>query len=59
MAYAVGRNFAVVLGDPVGPEEEIEDTVRRFREFCKHNDWGWALHQALPDYSAALPEAGA
>jgi len=50
LAYRVGANFAVVLADPVGPEDEIEGTIRDFMEFCKENDWGLAFHQALPDF---------
>jgi phosphatidylglycerol lysyltransferase len=50
LAYRVGGSFAVVLGDPVGPEEEIEATIRKFMELCKENDWGLAFHQTLPDF---------
>jgi phosphatidylglycerol lysyltransferase len=50
LAYSVGRNFAVVLGDAVGPDEEIEGTVRQFMQMCTENDWGVGLYQTLPDY---------
>lgn len=50
LAYSVGANFAVALADPVGPEGEIEETIRTFLEFCKENDWRLAFHQTLPDY---------
>ncbi len=50
LAYRVGANFAVVLGDPVGPVEEIEPLVRDFLQFCDDNDWGVALHQVMPDF---------
>ncbi len=50
LAYRVGGNFAVALGDPVGPEEEIEVTLREFMSFCRDNDWGLGLHQTLPDF---------
>ncbi len=50
ISYKVGARHAVVLGDPVGPEEEVEPTVRRFVEFCQENDWRVAFHQALPDF---------
>ena len=48
IAYRVGNNFAVALGDPVGPEEELEDTLRGFADFCRENDWGVAFHQVQP-----------
>ncbi len=50
LSYRVGGNFAVVLADPVGPEEEIEETISNFMSFCKENDWGIAFHQVLPDF---------
>jgi phosphatidylglycerol lysyltransferase len=33
----------------VGPEEEIEDTVRSFLRLCKDNAWRVAFCQVLPD----------
>lgn len=50
LAYSVGGNFAVALADPVGPEQEIEDIVRRFMTFCRNNDWALGFHQTLPDF---------
>jgi phosphatidylglycerol lysyltransferase len=34
----------------VGPEEEIEKTVRGFRGLCQENDWGHCFYQTLPDF---------
>jgi len=50
LAYRVGAQMAVVLADPVGPEEEIEEILTRFTAFCAENDWPLALHQTLPDF---------
>jgi phosphatidylglycerol lysyltransferase len=50
VAYKVGGGYAVVLGDPVGPEEEIDPTIRQFIEMCEQNDWRVAFHQVLPDF---------
>lgn len=50
IAYRVGGNFAVTLGDPVGPETEISDLVRDFMTMCDQNGWSFAFHQALPDF---------
>jgi phosphatidylglycerol lysyltransferase len=49
IAYRVGANVALALGDPVGPEEEIETTLCEFIEFCRDNGWSVGLHQTLPD----------
>ena len=50
LAYRVGADTAVVLGDPVGPEEEIEGIIRAFRDLCNENDWAIIFHQILPDF---------
>ena len=50
LAYSVGGGFALVLGDPVGPEDAIEPTVRAFAQMCRENGWGFAFYQTLPDF---------
>ena len=50
IAYVVGGNVALALGDPVGPEEEIEPTLREFMEVCRDNGWVIGFHQTLPDF---------
>ena len=42
--------MAIVLGDPVGPLEEIEETLRSFIELCHQNSWSVVFHQTLPDF---------
>jgi len=58
LAYRVGGNFAIVLADPVGPEEKIGPLVQEFREFCRDNDWGHGFYQTLPDFSPIYLELG-
>lgn len=50
VAYRVAGNQAIALSDPVGPEEEIEEAIRLFRDLCGENDWKVAFYQTLPDY---------
>ena len=50
LAYRVARGFALVLGDPVGPEASIGPVIDQFRAFCRDNDWGVGFHQVLPDF---------
>jgi phosphatidylglycerol lysyltransferase len=50
LAYGVGGNSALVLGDPVGPEAEIGPAIHGFLEFCRDNDWCVGFHQTLPDF---------
>jgi phosphatidylglycerol lysyltransferase len=50
LAYGVGGNSAVVLGDPVGPLSEVELAIPAFLEFCRDNGWCVGFHQTLPDF---------
>ena len=58
IAYRAGNNYAIALSDPVGPEEEVEETVRGFIEFCHANDWGVAFHQVPQDFLAIYERVG-
>lgn len=58
VAYSVGGHFALALGDPVGPDEEMEELVSGFAAFCAENDWGAAFHQTLPDFLAIYEKLG-
>ncbi len=58
LAYRVGRSFAVVLGDPVGPDAAIEGIVRDFTRLCEDNGWGVAFYQAMPDFLAVYQKLG-
>ncbi len=58
IAFRVGGGFAVVLGDPVGPEEEIQPTIQKFVEYCTNNDWRVAFHQTLPDFLPIYQKLG-
>lgn len=50
IAYAVAGSVALALGDPVGPEEGIEPTLRGFLAMCGDNEWAAGFHQTLPDF---------
>lgn len=50
ISYRVESNVAIALADPVGPDEEIADTVGSFVELCEENDWMVVFHQTLPDF---------
>ncbi|MFZ0430481.1 MAG: phosphatidylglycerol lysyltransferase domain-containing protein [Acidobacteriota bacterium] len=50
LSYRVAGNYAIVLGDPVGPPGGIEPLIAAFDQFCRTNDWRCAFHQTLPDY---------
>ena len=50
LAYGVGLGMAVVLGDPVGRDDEIPGIVRAFSAECHRNDWSLAFYQTQPDF---------
>ncbi len=58
IAYRVGANYALALADPVGPETEIETTIRAFMEFCQEHGWNVAFHQVLPDFLPLYKKLG-
>lgn len=58
LSYAVAGGFAMVLGDPVGPEDEVATLVREFSAFCDSQDWRVAFYQTLPDFLAAYTRLG-
>ncbi|MBI4876529.1 MAG: DUF2156 domain-containing protein, partial [Acidobacteria bacterium] len=46
------------LGDPVGREESVEETIRGFAGMCRRHDWGFGFHQVLPDHLPVYLHAG-
>jgi phosphatidylglycerol lysyltransferase len=58
LSYAVGGGFAMVLGDPVGPEDEVPGLVCEFAAFCERQDWRLAFYQTLPDHLPAYMRLG-
>jgi phosphatidylglycerol lysyltransferase len=58
ISFRVGGGCAVALGDPVGPEAEIEPIIQRFAEHCTQNDWRMVFHQALPDFLPIYQKLG-
>jgi phosphatidylglycerol lysyltransferase len=49
IAYKQSANVAIALGDPVGPEQELEAIIRSFVRYCSENGWSVAFHEVLPD----------
>ncbi len=58
VAYTLVGNVAVVLGDPVGPEDDIPHLIDEFTTFCANNDWHPAFYQVLPDYLPVYQACG-
>ena len=49
---------AICLGDPVGPREQLEETVRAFLQFCAANGWIVAFQHILPDLLTVYRQLG-
>ncbi len=58
VGYRVSHNFAIALGDPVGPPEEIENAIREFMQFCRIRGWNPAFHQTGPEHLAIYESLG-
>lgn len=50
IAFVVKSRFALALGDPIGPADDIPAAIRGFAAYCHRNDWSPAFYEALPDY---------
>jgi phosphatidylglycerol lysyltransferase len=50
LAYRVAGSFAIVLGDPVGPEPEIPRIIQAFALACARSGCRFALYQTLPEF---------
>ncbi|HEX7078087.1 MAG TPA: phosphatidylglycerol lysyltransferase domain-containing protein [Candidatus Eisenbacteria bacterium] len=46
VAYRFESNVLLVLGDPIGPEEEQASLLAAFEAFCRDHDWSFAFFQA-------------
>lgn len=50
LAFVVKGRAALVLGDPIGPFEDVPSSIIAFQAYCRGNDWEPAFYQASPDY---------
>ena len=49
IAYVAKGRGAIALGDPIGPQEERQEVIVGFQQFCARNDWYPAFYQTLPN----------
>jgi phosphatidylglycerol lysyltransferase len=49
VAYVVKGRVAVTLGDPIGPPQDLPQTISDFRQFCIRNDWQAVFYQTLAE----------
>ena len=58
VSYVVEGRLALVLGDPIGPNEDILASISGFQDICTANDWLPAYYQTLPDTLDCYHQAG-
>lgn len=58
ISYAARGRGVMVLGDPIGLNNQISAALRSFTDFCNHNDWIPSYVSILPDHAAAYKENG-
>jgi phosphatidylglycerol lysyltransferase len=52
IAYRTIASVALALGDPVGPDDELESTIVSFSQFCMDNGWSacFLVPELIPMY---------
>lgn len=58
VSYALWRNFALTLADPVGPAEKRAEAVREFIAFCAEQDWEPVFYEVGPGSLEIYQAAG-
>ncbi len=58
ISYIVENRVALVLGDPIGPVQDVGPAIIAFKELCAKNDWLPAFQQVLPEYLDAYKSSG-
>lgn len=50
VAYAMWRDIAVTLGDPIGTPEDCRLAIGEFVDFCRRQDWVPAFYEVRSDF---------
>jgi phosphatidylglycerol lysyltransferase len=58
ISYVVENRVALVLGDPIGPSDDLGNAVAEFKSLCESNDWLPAFYQVGPDCLGAYASLG-
>ncbi len=58
VSYALWRNFALTLADPVGPAERRAEAVREFVAYCAEQDWEPVYYEIGPESLEIYRTAG-
>lgn len=58
IAYRFEADTLLVIGDPIGPPEEIPSLLTAFQNHCGEHDWQFAFFQARPERLAVYRRLG-
>jgi phosphatidylglycerol lysyltransferase len=58
ISYTIQGRYALVLGDPIGPDEDIPYAIAEFQSLCNKNDWRSAFCLTMSDYLMHYRQAG-
>ena len=58
VSYALWRNIALTLADPVGPAEQRAGAAREFVAFCAEQDWEPVFYEVGPESLSAYRAEG-
>jgi phosphatidylglycerol lysyltransferase len=58
LAYRFESDTLLVIGDPIGPAEELRPLLVDFARFCTERDWAFAFFQARPERLPLYRELG-
>jgi phosphatidylglycerol lysyltransferase len=58
IAYRFQSDTLLVVGDPIGPPEELQPLLRDFEAHCRERDWQFAFFQARPERLADYKRLG-
>lgn len=58
IAYRFESDVLLVIGDPIGPPEEVPALLDAFERFCRDHDWVFAFYQVRPEHLRAYRARG-
>jgi phosphatidylglycerol lysyltransferase len=58
IAFALKGRIALVLGDPIGPANDVEASILAFKDFCARNYWQACFYQVQQNYLDAYRSLG-
>lgn len=58
ISYVLRGSTAVVAGDPIGPEDELFESIQQFIKFCNEQDWAIVFWQVRDTIAELYKRAG-